>query len=268
MTQPLIFVETSIHIQRVLASRSLQSKLESHIALITTRLVTSNYVWMGFQRSLIADYAHIHRLRLQHGNWGDVMTHLLSGRRSFRSRSAVRCTEILGLLYKHSLGDWQYALQILDQFLRRRLRILFWSRIMPIDDPIGCDLVTLGITRQADGGYVVADGCRRESAMCDLPDFLNEHRPELSTIMAYLAAHPRSLKDQAKTLRILTEVQTDPRLVLGQNSCWPLGDVIIALQVPANSAIWTLDADFKPLAAALGFSLYDPSISQLGTSAQ
>jgi hypothetical protein len=58
---------------------------------------------------------------------------------------------------------------------------------------------------------------------------------------------------------LLAAVMTDPRAVLGQAACWPLGDIIIALQVPSGVALWTLDPDFEPLAAALGSSLYSPT---------
>lgn len=48
----------------------------------------------------------------------------------------------------------------------------------------------------------------------------------------------------------------DPQAALGQASCWPLGDVIIALQVPAGAALWTLDKDSASLAQALDIPLY------------
>ncbi|MEM7532510.1 MAG: hypothetical protein AAF639_10055 [Chloroflexota bacterium] len=46
---------------------------------------------------------------------------------------------------------------------------------------------------------------------------------------------------------------------MGQNSCWPLGDIIIALHVPDDAAVWTRDADFEPIAQALGLGLYTPT---------
>lgn len=37
-----------------------------------------------------------------------------------------------------------------------------------------------------------------------------------------------------------------------------LKDVIIALQLPADTALWTRDPDFVPLAEVLGIPLYSP----------
>jgi len=75
-------------------------------------------------------------------------------------------------------------------------------------------------------------------------------------IADYLRAHPNVIKDQSRVEQLLRAVQNDPRSALGQASCWPLGDLIIALQVPADASLWTLDADFAPLAIVLGIPLY------------
>lgn len=90
-----IFVETSVQIQRVLAPRAKQNQLEGQMASLAPGLCISHYVWMEFQRTVLSDYAHIHRLMLQYGGWGDVMVNLLSGQRAFRLRSGTRCSEML-----------------------------------------------------------------------------------------------------------------------------------------------------------------------------
>lgn len=258
MSQPVIFVETSIQIHRILAHRSVQEKLDQQIASLAPRLCSTQYVWMEFQRTVIADYAHVHELLKTHHGWGDVMSHLLDGQRGFRSRSAIRCTQILGHLYNDSRADWRYACQLAEQALCRRLQLLFWTHVILLPDPIVCDLVTAGTLRQPSGSYTVAASCRKESAICCLPDFLADHRTEIRTIADYLAAHSHAIKDQRRVQRLLSTVLEDPRAALGQTSWWPLGDVIILLQVPTGAELWTLDADFTPLAMALGIRQYRP----------
>jgi hypothetical protein len=166
----------------------------------------------------------------------------------------------LGLLHQDSGGDWEFARYVVEEALESGLHTQFWTYVNPLADPIGCDLVTLGSRRQADNTFTVAATCRRESAGCHLPEFLTEQRPKLQAIADYLATHPRVIKNQAKVERLLPDVLHDSRMVLGQNACWPLGDVLIALQVPPNTALWTRDPDFKPLAAALGIPLYTPPL--------
>ncbi|MEZ4861170.1 MAG: hypothetical protein R3C14_07685 [Caldilineaceae bacterium] len=88
-----------------------------------------------------------------------------------------------------------------------------------------------------------------------------EQRTKLNAIADYLSAHPRSLKNQAKVEQLIAALLQDPRNALGQTNCWPLGDIIIALQVPAGATLWTLDADFAPLAAALTIPLHQPGLT-------
>ena len=96
---------------------------------------------------------------------------------------------------------------------------------------------------------------------CHLPDFLADHRTDLQTIAAYLIAHPQAVKEQVRLERLVRMVIDDPRAALGQSSCWPLGDVIIALSAVPAGAIWSLDADFQPLTQALGLTLYRPTLN-------
>ena len=258
MTTTAIFLETSLQIHRVLANRIEQQQLETHLFQLAPALYTSSYIFMEYQRTLIADYAHVQKLMQSHNNWGEVMIHLLEGQRAFRPQTATRCARILGLLHQDSGGDWEFARYVVEEALESGLRTQFWTHVSPLADPIGCDLVTLGSRRQADNTFTVAATCRRESASCHLPEFLTEQRPKLQAITEYLASHPRVIKNQAKVERLLPDILHDSRMVLGQNACWPLGDVLIALQVPPNTALWTRDPDFKPLAAALGIPLYTP----------
>ncbi len=250
-----IFLETSLQVQRSLTS---SSHLNTTNAQVDRTYVTTSYVWMEFQRTVVADYVHVHHLAHKYTDWPSLLIHLLEGQRAFRPRAAVRCTRIVGKLLRQSYRDWNLARLILDTQIEYSLRHQFWTNITALPDFIGCDLVTEGIQRQTDGTYTVAERCRKEKATCHLPDFLAEKRSALEAITHYLATHPKSIKKQARVEQLLDAVRSDPRAALGQTACWPLGDLIIALQVPPDAALWTLDPDFKPLAAALGLQLHEP----------
>jgi len=246
MSQPDIFLDTSIQTRRFLLAQPEQQRQDILFSKLAPRLCTTNYVWMEFQRTVASDHAHIRRLMLSHKNWGDVIAHLLKGQRGFRSRSAVRCTQILGQLFKDSRENLEYALRLTDQTLKYDLKIRFWTHVISLSDPISCDLVNAGIARQSDGNFAVAASCRKEAATCNLPQFLTEHCLELQTIVGYLDAHPNAIKDQTRVERLLTNVIQNPQSVLGQSTCWPLGDIIIALQVPSGAMLWTLDKRLVP----------------------
>jgi hypothetical protein len=256
VSEQLIFVETSIQVQRILANASIQGSLQQKFQSVAPHLYTTNYVWMEFQRTVVADLAHIRQLMSVHQGWSGLIRHLLTGQRAFRTRSAVRCTQLVSSLYEGSTGEWDYALMLCDELLQEELKAQFWYNVTPLRDPINCDLVTQGIMRNPDDNYVVADSCNKETATCFLPHFLTRNIDKLRVIEAYLAERPNAIKDQARVRRLLATVIENPQQALGQNSCWPLGDIIIALQAPNDAAVWTLDGDFAPIVEALGLSLY------------
>nr|MBC8234005.1 hypothetical protein [bacterium] len=43
---------------------------------------------------------------------------------------------------------------------------------------------------------------------------------------------------------------------LGERTCWALGDVIIALEVPDDALIYTADGHFEVISKAIGKQLY------------
>lgn len=207
---------------------------------------------MEYQRTVVADYAYLQQLMNRYDNWGGIFRHLLDG-------SAVRCTQILAMVYEESEHDIGMARDILSGQITDGLRQQFWQNVIRLPDPLVCDLVMAGVTSQIDGSFMVADSCRKATAACHLPDFLTQQQIKVRAIADYLAAHPRTLKQQERIERLLAELLVDPRSALGQSACWPLGDLIIALQVPPDALVWTLDRDFKPLVQALGLQLYsDP----------
>lgn len=62
LSQPIVFLDTSIQIQRTLALPEQASPIEAQLRLPTVKAVTSSYVWMEYQRTVIADYAYLQRL--------------------------------------------------------------------------------------------------------------------------------------------------------------------------------------------------------------
>ncbi len=254
---PQLFLDNTIQVTRLLGP-STRRRMFNQILTQVPQAYTTSYVWMEYQRTVVSDFAHVHHILSTESEWGTAVARIATGQRLFRPRSLVRVNRIFGETLNRSHMDREKGLQFLATYLEHRLDYLFWSHVTSLPDPIACDLVTEGIQRQTDGTYTVAERCRKEKATCHLPDFLAEKRSALEAITHYLATHPKSIKKQARVEQLLDAVRSDPRAALGQTACWPLGDLIIALQVPPDAALWTLDPDFKPLAAALGLQLHEP----------
>lgn len=257
------FLDTSMQVERVLSEPRLLETIEEQLRSPNTQAVSTAYVWMEFQRTILDDYAHIHSIMNKHEGWGATITHLLDGPRSFRSRAAVRCTKIIGRLYQQSYQDWSFARDLIREQIRTGLKDQFWDNVTALPDPILCDLVKAGVVYQSTGTYSVAATCRKEQAACHLPEFLRQQQPRVSAIAEYLAAHTNVIKEQDRVMQLLAAVLRDPRAALGQAACWPLGDLIIALQVPPDAFVWTLDPDFAALTAALGLRHTNP-LAQTG----
>lgn len=251
-----IFLDTSIQTKRALSDVHEFTQIEQIIRSPENRIVTSNYVWMEYQRTIVADYAHIYDVMGQYSDWGQLITHVLDGARAFRPRSAVRCNKIIGKLYAESRQNYEFAYDLIELQIAHKLRQEFWTHVTLVPDTVVCDLVVDGITRRTDDHFSVASSCRKEAATCLLPTFLHENQTKLQKIASYLATHPRAIKDQPRVEKLLQAVIDKPQNVLGQSACWPLGDIIIALHVPDNAYLWTLDADFELCARVLGLKLY------------
>ena len=217
---------------------------------------------MEFQRSVLADCGRIYNSLLQHEIWDEAAQALGSGPLAYRPRALARSLQILTHIMNLSRLDRDNALSLLKTYTKYDLPNRFWQHVEPLPDPIICDLVVAGVTVEVDQRCTVADSCRKESATCHLPDFLAHHSVELQAVVDYLEAHPQVVKGQLRVERLVRRVIDDSRAALGQSTCWPLGDVIIALQAIPVGQIWSLDADFAPLAQTLGLTLHAPTLSE------
>ncbi|MEZ4707278.1 MAG: hypothetical protein R3A44_08735 [Caldilineaceae bacterium] len=253
-----IFLDTSVQVERLIGPPAHKVAIERLLTIPNFGAVTSHYVLMEFQRSVVADYVHVYNQILHSESWELAAQKLRSGAAAQRPRSLGRCLQILTEVMVQSQLDRADALSLLHITIRYGLRRRFWQYVAPIDDAIECDLVAAGTTNAQDGSYAVAASCRKQTAACLLPAFLAENAGKLQILLDYLTAHAQCIKDQIRVEQALRKILLDPRDALGQRSCWPVGDIIIALQVPPDAALWTRDPDFAPLAAALGITLYQP----------
>lgn len=254
-----IFLDTSIQIERILGAKHKQLEIEHHLAKANYQFVTSHYAFMEFQRSVIADHVYVHNQIGQYDDWEEIVIRLRSGTRAFRPRSFVRVMQIFTRTMLISRMNREIALNLLKLQIERELAKRFWWHVSPVPDLIICDLVKAGATYQFAESFTVADSCRKATAACHLPRFLAAHQSRLHTIADYLMAHLECIKDQIRVERLLAAIIKNPQEALGQSACWPLGDIILALQVPEGAKLWTLDADLAALTKALGLNLYEPA---------
>ena len=252
-----VFVETSIQVARLLGTQNQRTSIEQTLQQSQFNFVTSHYVYMEYQRTVISDFAHVHQSFQRAKTMGEAMQLIFSGSRSFRPRSLVRCGQIASLIYgEQEVVSLREATALLDLYLKRLLSRIFWHYLQPIEDRIHCDLNQSGTQQLPDQTFRVADRCRKEMAGCALPEFLAKNQSRLQFLAAFLSENPRSIKDQTRVEQTLVAVLRDSANALGQVACWPLGDIIIALQVPMDALLWTQDHDFATLCSALNIERF------------
>jgi len=257
-----IFLDTSIQIERYMGPHQERVAIERTLADSETQFVTSNYVLMEFQRSILSNYIYVYNQILANDDWETTAYAIRSGRKGYRPRAMGQCFQILTAVIDKCERNQRHALEFLKIHITQDLSKRFWRNVTKLPDPIVCDLIQSGVTRQTNGNYSVADSCRKATAACHLLDFFAQNKAKLHMVSDYLSKNSNAIKGQGKIQQLVAKVIEELRAVLGQSICWPLGDLIIALQVPAHVSLWSIDADFKSLADALGFSLYDSGQSE------
>lgn len=55
----VVFLDTSLQIERMIGTLAQQEALETHLARASHRFVSSHYVFMEFQRAVLSDYVRV-----------------------------------------------------------------------------------------------------------------------------------------------------------------------------------------------------------------
>lgn len=89
------------------------------------------------------------------------------------------------------------------------------------------------------------------TAQCQLVQFFSAHQEQLTAIQQAMEAASGERVDK-RTLSALRRVNTDLTKSLGEQTCWALGDVIIALEAPQDALLYTADGHFEVICQAIG----------------
>lgn len=120
-SKPAVFLDTSIQIERFVGSAGNRQLIEQQLALSTFQAVTSHYVLMEFQRSVVADYVRVYNQILRFDLWHETAQALHSGAIAQRPRALGRCLQILTEIMVQSQLDRTTALKLLQIEIKRNL---------------------------------------------------------------------------------------------------------------------------------------------------
>lgn len=253
-----IFIETSIQIERIMGLKARKEHIRA--ILEGAEVSTSSYVLMEFRRTVLQAMAYlltiIQRMQ-QEGEikiaFSELMKRVAAGTAIGYSR---RIFQRVLLAYGYILETFPhspvYATTLIDYLefnIEHAIPTLFFHDIDKFVTNIDCDLVR---HNAPVGNYFQSRlSCNAVTAQCSLVDFLAGHQAALLAL-EHTLIQAESDQINPKTLSALQRVNLDVTKAKGERTCWALGDVIIALEVPDNALIYTTDNHFDVICTALG----------------
>lgn len=259
-----VFLETTIQIDRFLESR--ERRVEIRKNLVGKELCTSSYVRMEFQRTILKDLDYV----LSTVDSEPVMTvdrkvslerllrEVLRRQGEHAGRRIDRCCKIIAWLmevFEHSLVKKAKIIEFLNDQMED-LRDEFFEVDLTAE---GGEIVNVNCSDFTDCTLVKTGKChcRREEAQCQLPGFLAKNAYVLEEVKRAFEAVAKQPTMTSSATRILTSEPVNWNLAKGQGNCWPLGDTIIALESPPDSALYTTDRHYDVICPIVGRFLYD-----------
>lgn len=261
---PPLFVETTAHVDLALGAPKVRQELEQLLAVHEGW--SSRYVLMEFRRTAGHALEVARRLAaiapddrtifpwmlraIDRGHSGQGR--LLSPRERDRSRAAV-------YMVMERLGRTPAAraavVGLLDSAIQL-VEMLAWTGIKRMIDETDCDLVR----RDRPQGQQWPLSCNAQQAQCRQSMFLDQQRTDLAAVLA--ACQADSEFNDTKMLSVLRAILAiTPLKATGQRRCWPLGDLIVALEArPAGRLLSSNRKHYNPICSALGVTLvtYSP----------
>ena len=118
-------LDTSIQIERLIGPYAKQVAIEKHLQESNAQFVTSNYVMMEFQRTVIADYVRVHNQIVRYQDWEEVTQSIRNSQVGYRSRALGRTMQILTHAMVSSHLNRDDAADLLKVQIRRELKKTF-----------------------------------------------------------------------------------------------------------------------------------------------
>jgi len=264
MKKSRVFIETTNQIRRLLGGTAERQRIEALLA--GKHIITSAYVFMEFRRTILQDFSLLRsivqkkdREGFESVSFSNILREIAGVRTVLSSRALRRLLLVVASLAEHFFSEAVPSKE-LAKFLSFQINYLQYEGFFDIVDEVvnytDCDLVKA--TASLGDRISSRLSCNATKAQCQLVPFLSAHREELRRIETAIANAVPEIKD-ARSLAALQRINTDVSLALGERTCWAIGDVVIALEAPADALIFSDDPHFEAICAALKKQRFTPS---------
>lgn len=252
MSKLPLFLETTIQIERIFGTRFRRLQLATELQRY--HLITSQYVYGEYLRTVVKSAVALHHLAVNHNQLDDLLVRV---GQHVNKRESSRMMLLLAMMMRSDNRHSPNAIKDqLAQFIQITAHNHFWHGIDKRIDVTMCGLALEQPARQK-AIYYLRTQCVRTIRECDLAEQMTAWRPQLRV----LAEGLRYEKDASlqRMGDLAAQIIDDPIKARGRNCTWYLGDMVIALSLPEDVPLYTTNRrHFEPLLSLLGKQLHSP----------
>ena len=245
--QTIYYLDTTIQLTKLFGPSAIRQRLRARIQ--ADPCVVSSYVRMEYLRWL-QPCIQVHQLlqeEIAH-NRATALSEVQARILLLHGRDQNKMLSILTWLLRIYSPDARLLLYYLKTLIEYEFHEAFTQGIDLLPDPIACPLMDLKAIPHGTSYRLEPDlPYRRGEMPCHIVDFLQEQRIALQELAPALEEAYPKMADACR------RVLANPADAQG-NLCKTLGDVIIALQTPADAVLWTTDAAYDIICPTLGIA--------------
>ena len=249
--QKLIFLETTVQIDRIIGRQEKREKIRRNID--GQRLCTSGHVLAEFNRTLIKDAVTFRNLLLTSPDVGEAVLRLDKYPKNRKFSRTVFLLARLGFV-----NDKQNTLDRLEFYVERKLHDLFWESMEQeyYSDGVKCAHRQWQAKQEASGAYDI-NGLRCIKASppaCGVGDFVEMNRNALEQFISAAHAYPRT--NVLKAAELLDAILDGTESPFGRNNCYTISDTLIVLEAHSEAEVYSTDGDIHAICEILDKSKY------------
>ncbi len=254
-----LFLETTIQIGRLLGEPKDKNEIASCLSQFN-RIVTSTYVKMEFKRRAIRDLAYLHNIISSADSFPDIFFRM-------KKLPPEQKRKINGLIA--SLGNFFLYLQSeemketkvdelleIAQYYFKHLCDVLWKKfdenINTILNETDCSNAKYG-PKFEDGKIYCQLTCKQIKEKCKIIKFFEDNRLDIKKIFNEFLQIEDLDDEQNKMKKVIEKALKHPQNMASYKNCASCGDLIIALECPEDSILFTTnDKHYIPLCKEIG----------------
>ncbi len=246
----IMFLDTSILIDRNTETNSRKNIINQR--LLNKHAMTSTLVFREFKERIIHKCIALLEIVMICDNRADLETMI-----SQQFTNASILLKIMGQVDRetgsHEIFDKELIIETIKGYIEGSMEKRFMRNLVCLSDETKCEIASEKVRCDNDC-YRLIVSCNRQKVKCNLPKFVATKQDALNSFCAL--ANREQQTEIEKICSVYEEIQDNYDLAKGQRNCNTLSDIIIALEAPINSAIYTTDRHYEVICPLLGKSIF------------